>query len=605
MTKPRTITPRQWLAVLLCSSMLAGGVVAPSGAADKASDNKDDSTKEVSIPAPVNAGEYLAGRFAQHEQDINRAANYVDSALKQAGNDSTLLFEALRLQVAAGNIEQAVEVAETMRAKGIEDPLISLVLIAHSAKVGAFSDATTEMEQSLDHGLYAVIKPVLSQWLVVGKGEMNKPVNMEETIARADFLAPFIYYQVALMNDVLGYHEAAYDAYIKASQDPSTTPYRVVQALANYHLRQGNPQGAEPVYADYEEQNGDSKLIPEEIPHIHTPPKDVPPLVGDAAEGLSEVLFTTASVLFGEEVARDTMVYLQLAIYLRDELAPAHFMLANLYEQAGQHEQAIIEYDRIPKNSIFYRRGQIRIALNLEAMGEVSAALQKLNDMSDAGIDARESLATKGDIYRAEKLYKQAIRAYSEALRSNEAPDGDIWTIYYARGIAYERSGRWQQAEADFLKALELKPDQPDVMNYLGYSWLVQGVKIEEAQSYIARAVSVRPHDAHIVDSMGWALYLSGEFENATRFLEKAVELAPQDPTVNEHLGDAYWRSGRKAEARFQWDRALTFQPDEETEREIRRKLKSGMQPFEPLVTKGEKKDKPLASRQHQPMRAN
>ena len=128
--------------------------------------------------------------------------------------------------------------------------------------------------------------------------------------------------------------------------------------------------------------------------------------------------------------------------------------------------------------------------------------------------------------------------------------------MFYFRGICYERSKQWPQAEADLKKALQLYPDQPLVLNYLGYSWIDQGVNLDEGMNMIRRAVEQRPDDGYIVNSLGWANFRIGNYDEAVKELERAVELKPDDPTINDHLGDAYWRVGRVLEARFQWSHA-------------------------------------------------
>jgi Flp pilus assembly protein TadD len=153
------------------------------------------------------------------------------------------------------------------------------------------------------------------------------------------------------------------------------------------------------------------------------------------------------------------------------------------------------------------------------------------------------------------------------------------WSLFYSRGIALERSGQWKRAEADLLHALELKPDQPLVLNYLGYSWIDRGENLERGLKMVEKAVELRPEDGYIVDSLGWAHYRLGDYPNAVQYLEKAIELVPEDPTINDHLGDAYWQNGRSIEARYQWRRALQFGPQEDEVKPIEAKLESGLAP--------------------------
>ena len=152
------------------------------------------------------------------------------------------------------------------------------------------------------------------------------------------------------------------------------------------------------------------------------------------------------------------------------------------------------------------------------------------------------------------------------------------WILLYSRGIALERSKQWSRAENDFLAALKLNPNQPYILNYLGYSWVDQGINLDRAKTMIERAVKLRPNDGYIVDSLGWALFRIREFPVAVQHLERAVELRPQDPTINDHLGDAYWRVGRRNEARFQWRRSLSLGPEPDQAAQIRSKIRDGLE---------------------------
>lgn len=192
-----------------------------------------------------------------------------------------------------------------------------------------------------------------------------------------------------------------------------------------------------------------------------------------------------------------------------------------------------------------------------------------------------QALDALGNIQRSRKLYAEAIATYDRAIALVPKPDRRHWAYFYARGTSYERVKNWPKAEEDLKTALELYPDQPLVLNYLGYSWIDQGLHLDEGMSLIERAVAVKPDDGYIVDSLGWAHYKRGNFKEAVRYLERAVELRPDDPVLNDHLGDALWRVGREREARFQWDQSLSLKPEPEDEMKIRKKLRDGLEIFD------------------------
>jgi Flp pilus assembly protein TadD len=189
-----------------------------------------------------------------------------------------------------------------------------------------------------------------------------------------------------------------------------------------------------------------------------------------------------------------------------------------------------------------------------------------------------EAAISLGDVLRGRKRFLEAAEAYDIAIARSNPSEQRNWTLYYSRGIALERANLWQRAEADFLKALELSPEQPHVLNYLGYSWVEHGVNLDRARKMLERAVELRPNDGYIVDSLGWVLFRTGDFKGATERLEHAVELRPQDATINDHLGDAYWKVGRHTEARFQWSRALSLDPEPELVDSIKTKIARGLQ---------------------------
>jgi Flp pilus assembly protein TadD len=204
-------------------------------------------------------------------------------------------------------------------------------------------------------------------------------------------------------------------------------------------------------------------------------------------------------------------------------------------------------------------------------------AFRLLEQLAAAEPERIDALVQLGDLLRRDEHYAESKDAYTRAIARLGEPKREHWTLFYARGIAYERIEQWPAAEKDFLYALELEPEQPFVLNYLGYSWVDMGMHLDRAKAMLYRAVELRPDDGFIVDSLGWVHYRLGEYDAAVEQLERAVELEPGDPVINDHLGDAYWRVGRQREARYQWRRALTLEPEEDTVAGIEAKLRQGL----------------------------
>jgi Flp pilus assembly protein TadD len=262
---------------------------------------------------------------------------------------------------------------------------------------------------------------------------------------------------------------------------------------------------------------------------------------------------------------------------LRAGLTDAQILLAEIRESERRWNDAIARYRAIDPDSPYSWLARLRTANALNQLGRTEDAADILEAMATERTDRTDALSQMADMYRAKDRFAEAAEAYSAAITRIPELQEWHWSILYARGIAYERSKQWPKAEADFLKALELKPDQPLVLNYLGYSWVEKGLNIDRAKGMIEKAVELRPNDGYIVDSLGWVLYRLGDYAGAVKHLEKAVELKPDDPVINDHLGDAYWRVGRRFEARFQWRRALSFEPEKELVPAIEKKIEAGL----------------------------
>lgn len=577
------LTPRY--ARVFLAFFMSALVAAPAALADDLRNNAKNERKVSAIGEalqkpdvqPGLAGSFLSSRFARNHEDLGEAAKYLGETLAKDPTNERLMHEAMRMNLLAGNSKQAIALAKKLEADAKTDPLVSTLLMLDAVQKHDFKQAKNIVAKTSQAGLYGIIRPAIDEWLKIGAGETVGEATLQDAIDKSGFFAPFLTYHLALMNDVLGNDALAKEAYLKASVDPAITPYRVVEALANFYARQGQWAKAQEVFDQYAMANPDSSLIPDRLKPTD---REVVPLVADVNEGLAEVFFTTASILFGEESSQDTFLYLRVALTLRPNLPPAQLMLANLYEQVEDYQEAILTYDTIPEGTVFYRRAQIRKALNYEAMGKRDTAIKLLERVAKKFPKDNSALITKGDMLREQEQYELAAGAYTDAIARAEPLKNSDWPLLYARGISFERDGEWGKAEEDFKRALKLEPNQPDVLNYLAYSWLMMNKNITQAREYLEIALSARPEDAHIIDSMGWAEYLAGNYPKAVEHFERAVEIMPDDPTVNEHLGDAYWRVGRQIEAKFQWQRALNFKPDKATAEIIRGKLENGMSPF-------------------------
>jgi Flp pilus assembly protein TadD len=292
---------------------------------------------------------------------------------------------------------------------------------------------------------------------------------------------------------------------------------------------------------------------------------------------LAEVYYGLGEALTGEGGVSLGTIYLQFALYVKPDHAFALAALANAQEVAHRYQDAIATYDKIPQGTPLQSAIDIRKAFNLNSLektDEAKAILERLAAKDPNDVRPLEAL---GNIYRARKQYAEAVTYFTRAIAVLGKPDNRHWGYYYARGTAYERLKKWPAAEADLKRALAMAPDQPLILNYLGYSWVDQGKHLKDGMRLIEKAVQLKPDDGYIVDSLGWAHFKRGDFKEAVRYLERAVEIKPEDPTLNDHLGDAFWKVGREREARFQWNQALSLAPEPEDAEKIKAKIERGL----------------------------
>lgn len=537
--------------------------------------------QEVVFRSNTNSGAYLAARFAQHNNDYEEAADYMQQVLAFDPENSSIQRDAIQQFIIAGDIEKAIDLAvasvegEALRSN---DALYTLLFMLKYVHVENYKDALTQIQKFDGQGLLGAVQFLVESWLTLGAERTVNAQAMEKAIENAGLFAPLMQYHAALMYVQIGDDVKAAEHYAHATASIESTPLRVVTQALYFYEKTENVKAAEVLTNAYKKAYPYSQFL------------DVWNTEGEqavvtAAEGMAELFFTIASIVFSERSGDDGLMYIQFANYLQPDFPAARLMQGNMLE-AGEHfDDAIAVYQSIDANSVYYPRAVIRIALNYEAKDSIDNALRTLRDLKKQFPNYLEVRRSYADILRSDKRYLKAADAYSVVIDAHKKNDAEDWRLYYARGICYEREKQWDRAEKDFLYALELEPEQPDVLNYLGYSWVEQGVHIDKARTYILSAVKQRPEDAHIIDSMGWVYYKLGEFDMAVKYLERAIALAPQDPILNDHLGDAYFRVGRTVEATFQWERALNFKPESDQEALIRAKLEAGgLPPFIPVV---------------------
>ena len=525
-------------------------------------------------------GNVLAARIASNVRDTAAASVFWRAALRQDPRNNEILERAFVTTLADGNVDEAVPLAERLVQIDRGHRLARLALAVRALKSRQFQSARTHLTAA-PRANADLTSALLIAWTHLGSGDPQTGIAALDRLTGADWYGLFKNFHAGLILDAAGRRADAgkrlEDAY---KQDP--TILRIVDAYGRWASRAKSTEEAEQIFAAYDKVIPNHPIITTARQRLKEPGAGLPMLVRTTQGGAAEVLYGLGSALSrqgGEDLA---LIYLQLARWLEPQHDMAILSLADLYEFLKLPRRAIAVFEAMPENSPLYRSAQIQRALNLEQVDRTDDARKALGDLIAKHADDLEALQALGNIQRARKMFAEAAETYSKALALIRDPGQQHWIYFYFRGIAYERTKQWAKAEADLKKALELIPEnnvrgRAQVLNYLGYSWVDQGINLDQGLELVRKAVELTPEDGYIVDSLGWAYYRMGRFEEAVVELERAIELKPEDPVINDHLGDAYWRAGRELEARFQWNHARDLKPEPDDMPRILDKIANGL----------------------------
>jgi tetratricopeptide (TPR) repeat protein len=521
------------------------------------------------------SGSYLAARHAGQERDAGAAAAYYRGALRHDPKNGELLDRAFLSLLVDGNIDEAVKYAERIAQTDKNDRVAQLVLGVAALKHKQYTVARRDLAQSIRGPITDLTATLLTAWSMYGAGDAKGAVAAIDRLTGPDWYAIFKELHAGMIYDIAGNKKDAGARFAHAYKLDSSA-LRVVEAYGSWQSRNNSPKAALGVYEAFDKVLPRHPLVVESMNRLKAGDK-LPPLAATPQAGAAEALYGLGASL-GRRGGEDLgLVYLQLSLYLAPNHPLALLSLADLYESLKKPALAIKIYERIPPNSPLHRNAAIQMAANLDSLDHADEAEKHLEALIKEHPDDQEAIMALGNILRGHKKFAECADVYSKGVAALKHPEKANWVIFYFRGICYERSKQWPKAEADLKKALELFPEQPHVLNYLGYSWVDQGVNLDQGMGMIKRAVQQRPDDGYIVDSLGWAYFRLNNYDEAVKNLERAIELKPEDPTINDHLGDAYWRIGRVLEAKFQWAHARDLKPDPEDLPKIEAKLKNGL----------------------------
>ena len=528
------------------------------------------------------AGSYLAARVAVTDRDTQSAVRLYERALQLDTENLRLKQDAFLTYITNGDIDAAVELGRTLPLDDEAPGILRLTLAVEALRARDLASAERALDREWEAPLDRLLAGMLRAWAQLGLGDANKALATLDELDGPTWYDLFVDYHGGLIALAAGRNEEAEARLEKAASGgarqgaPRTFP-AIVRALAVARAAKGDFDAARETV---EEQNAEQPSVLYERMLEALVKKTVPTFdIRDAQRGAAEAMLNVGSAINRQGGLQFAALYFQLAKALAPNSDRVTLTLAEYYDRAEALERANEQFAAIPEASPFSRIARLERALNLDELDKLDEARTAMDALLAERPGDLVTTLSYGAVLARHDKFAEAAKVYEAAIALLDEPQPYHWNLFYRVGIAYERTKRWEMAEKAFRRALELYPNEPRVLNYLGYSWVDMDRNLEEGLKMIETAVSLRPRDGYMVDSLGWAFYRLGRFEDAVRELERAVELRPADPTINDHLGDALWRADRKLEAVYQWNHALTLDPEPDQVQIIRDKVRNGLPP--------------------------
>lgn len=528
------------------------------------------------------SGSYLAARVATADNDDLAAVSFLEKSLLLDPENNRVKRNLFHAYLANGRIEDAVLLARDIEGKASNGNIIALVNGVELIRKRSWAKAVETFDGVKGSDLDNLIAGIVGAWAKHGDGKTDEALVQISEITGANWMEIVKNLHRGLMLSASGNDTAALEPLQKAVDTRAAARFLTetyinsIDALARAQQRLGQLDKARATI------KGGLDIFPNR-PSLHAmnlaldEENSAGLLISNPQQGAAEFFYNLGNAIGREGGTPFAQIYLQLARHLYPESAPIAISLASVFERQKNPKRANTYYAQVAENSPFKRRALLETAINLNTLEDIDGAISILRDLVDADPTDLVPYMTLGRLLNQHERYREATQVFNQAIELIKTPSRRHWDYFYRRAISFERLKEWPKAEASFKKALELDPNQATVLNYLGYSWVDQGIHLEEGLDMIRKAVKLRPDAGFIVDSLGWAYYRLGRYDEAVVELEKAIALLPQDAVVNDHLGDAYWQTGRKIEARFQWQHALDAEPEESEITKIKKKLENGI----------------------------
>ncbi len=520
------------------------------------------------------SGAYLASRAAAYQGDMAARADFLSQALERLPGDVTLLGQTYKAMVSVGRIAEAIELARHLAGMNVIteiSPVTLLVDALAADDADALDDALDRFGSEGPLGTFALIARA---WSTAQGGDHARALDVLDTAAPG--AEPLVAYHAALLSDAAGEPGVTETAFGEAMEAGETVTWEATRAYGGYLERLGRGADAADLYRRFMDINPGSPWFEDAVTRALA--GGAPPARPDMLQAITDALAETARQLLGERRGVPALALLNHAAWLQPADDRIHFMTGDVLSRLRRDAASAAAYGRVASDSPLAWNARLRRVRSLNDAGLTEDAITLGRALSRERPESADPFMTIGDVMRSHRRWDEAVKAYDEALRlldegSHRRPD-----LLFDLGAVLEVTGQWERAEQVFLESLESRPDDPWLLNFLGYSWADRNENLDEALDLIERALERTPDDGMVIDSLGWVLYRLGRYEEAVVELERAVGLEPAEAVIIDHLGDAYWKTGRHYEARFQWRHVLTLAPDDEDLLDaVRHKLEAGL----------------------------
>ena len=527
------------------------------------------------------SGSILASRFASSINDFDKSAEYTLNILKNGIRDSSYYNDALLYLVASGSFDSAFKLSKEMFDLGLRSPALSLVMIIEKVQKKEFEDSLLLISLFQDD-LPPVLIYSLKGWINLYQDKLDTSLIEFNNLGSTDLKFDLGSYYSAIAYTKKAHNEKA----LKILMDKNTNfkVFGKIFEIFKYEVTT--------LSGDVEKANNALKISIDEYPNDITLKElyrntkenwyENYQIFKNQFSGISDTL-----LLFARGESRQInqklveLFYCQLAYFLNDKDARYKLRLAIALNDTGLFKEAEKLLNSISSSDLFYIESRLLLANILNENGETEKSIDLLKNLSENQYNSPEIFELMGNIYRYNEKFKLAETSYSNAINLNnvsEFNNQNLWLLYFFRGITLEQQKNYDKSKQDLRNSLSLSPNQPQVLNYLGYMLIEQKENLNEALDMIRKAVNISPQSGYIIDSLAWGFYQLGRYSEAIEPMERAIELEPEDPIINDHLGDVLWKIGRKREAYFQWKKALLFNPTKELKIEIQKKISFGLE---------------------------